>query len=65
MKKRILGKTGFEVSEVGIGTWQLSCRWGEPFDDAEAQRTLAAAVDSGINLIDTADIYNDSLSSRP
>ena len=32
MKQRIFGKTGRSVSEIGLGTWQLGTRWGDPFN---------------------------------
>ena len=32
MNQRILGKTGRSVSEIGLGTWQLGTRWGDPFN---------------------------------
>ena len=32
MNQRILGKTGRAVSEIGLGTWQLGTRWGDPFN---------------------------------
>lgn len=59
---RTLGKTGAQISEIGLGTWQLGAKWGSPFDAAEASSTLNAAADSGITFIDTADVYNDSQS---
>lgn len=59
MNYRLLGKTGFKVSEISLGTWQLGSRWGDPFDDKVAQQTLQAAIDNGINLFDTADIYQE------
>ncbi len=62
MKKRILGKTGFEISEVGLGTWQVGGVWGSRFDDANADRILNAALDNGVNFIDTADVYSDGMS---
>lgn len=64
MKYRILGSTGFKVSEVSLGTWQLSCRWGEPFNWKEAERILCTACEAGINFIDTADVYNGGLSEE-
>lgn len=64
MKQRTLGKTGRMVSEIGLGTWQLGAKWGEPFDQAEAMGILQAACDSGITFIDTADIYNDGNSEK-
>lgn len=59
MKQRKLGKTNRMVSEIGLGTWQLGTKWGDPFNEAEARKILEASYESGINLIDTADIYND------
>lgn len=59
MNYRILGRTGVQVSEIGLGTWQLGTKWGQPFNEAEAMRILEASYGNGVNLIDTADIYND------
>ncbi len=59
MKYRILGKTGFKISEVSLGTWQLGGRWGEKFNPAIAEEILSNAVENGINFFDTADVYND------
>lgn len=64
MNQRRLGRTNRMVSEIGLGTWQLGTKWGEPFDEAEAMRILEASWENGINLIDTADIYNDGNSER-
>jgi aryl-alcohol dehydrogenase-like predicted oxidoreductase len=62
MKYRTLGKTGLEVSEVSLGTWQVGGRWGEPFSDSNAEETLNRAIELGVNFIDTADAYGDGLS---
>ena len=43
MEKRILGKTGRNVSIVGLGTWQLGADWGN-VDPAQAQAILAATA---------------------
>lgn len=59
MKTRRFGKTNAMISEIGLGTWQLGTKWGEPFCAEEAQKILDAAYDSGITFLDTADIYND------
>lgn len=59
MKKRTFGKTNRLVSEIGLGTWQLGTKWGEPFNEEEAMKILETSRENGINLIDTADIYND------
>lgn len=59
MKERNFGKTGRNISEIGLGTWQLGTKWGDPFNKEEAMKILDAAYETGINFIDTADIYND------
>jgi aryl-alcohol dehydrogenase-like predicted oxidoreductase len=64
MKKRILGKTGFEISEISLGTWQVGGKWGETFNHANADRILNAAIDHGVNFIDTADVYGDGESEK-
>ncbi len=62
MKFRMLGKTGFKVSEVSLGTWQVGGGWGGRFDEASAEAIINRAIDRGINFIDTADVYDDGLS---
>ena len=57
MKSRLLGNTGIEVSEVGFGAWQIGADWGTEISKDLAIASLHAAVDSGINFIDTADVY--------
>jgi aryl-alcohol dehydrogenase-like predicted oxidoreductase len=64
MKERVLGKTGWKISEVSLGTWQLGGRWGEAFNDEEAEATLRAAIDLETNFIDTADVYSDGKSEN-
>lgn len=64
MNYRTLGNTGFKASEISLGTWQLGSRWGEPFDEKNALNTLEAAYDNGVNLIDTADIYQNGMSEK-
>ncbi len=61
MKHRQLGQTGFKVSEIGLGTWQLGPDWGG-LDDRSARAVLRSAVDQGINFFDTADVYGHGLS---
>ncbi|MFB9862194.1 aldo/keto reductase [Rufibacter immobilis] len=62
MNYRTLGKTGFKVSEISLGTWQVGGRWGEPFKEENAETIINAAIDAGVNFIDTADVYSDGLS---
>lgn len=48
---------------VGLGAWQLGADWGE-VDDSAARATVNAALDSGVDFIDTADVYGDGRSER-
>ena len=63
MNYRPLGRTGFNVSEVSFGAWAIGGSWGD-VDDATSMATLHRAVDAGVNLIDTADVYGDGRSER-
>lgn len=58
MKKRALGNSGLSVTPIGYGAWGIG---GPPFwaekDESEAIRAIQAAVDAGINIIDTAPVY--------
>jgi len=56
MKKRKLGDQGLVVSELGLGCMGMSQFYG-PRDDAESTATLERAVELGVDLFDTADIY--------
>lgn len=56
MKTRLFGRTGRNVSEVGLGTWQLGAGWGD-VSEADALATLRAAWEAGTTLFDTADVY--------
>lgn len=46
MKTRVLGKTGFEVSEIGLGCWQLGNDFG-PLEDKDAEQILQTAMAEG------------------
>ena len=61
MHSRNFGRTGRSVGEIGLGTWQLGGGWGD-VTEAAALDTLRAAVDSGVNFLDTADVYGDGRS---
>ncbi|MDP5172013.1 MAG: aldo/keto reductase [Bacteroidia bacterium] len=64
MKYRTLGKTGWKVSEVSLGAWQIGGKWGSDFDASLAERIIHKAIDSGVNFIDTADVYSGGLSEN-
>jgi len=64
MKYRKLGKTGFEISEISLGTWQVGGVWGDEFSHENAEKILNSAIDGGINFIDTADVYGDGKSEK-
>jgi aryl-alcohol dehydrogenase-like predicted oxidoreductase len=48
---------------IGLGTWQLGADWGEVSED-DALAVLAAAVDTGVTMLDTADVYGDGRSEQ-
>jgi len=57
MQKRKLGKSGLEVSAIGFGCMGMSFSYGPPKDKQEMIALLDAAVDLGITLFDTAEMY--------
>ena len=60
MRTKQLGKTELDFTALGLGTWALGGPWEVgwgPQDDHEAVGAIRAAIDSGINWIDTAPIY--------
>jgi aryl-alcohol dehydrogenase-like predicted oxidoreductase len=63
MNYRELGRTGWQVSEIGFGAWAIGGAWGE-VDDEVSLQALHKALDSGVNLIDTADVYGDGRSEK-
>ena len=64
MKNRTLGKNGFEVSEVGLGCWQIGADWGSEIAKDEAEKILQKAFENGIRFYDTADVYGDGRSEK-
>jgi len=63
MQYRRLGSTGWEVSAVGFGAWAIGADWGA-VSEPDAMAALNAAVDGGVNFIDTADVYGDGRSEQ-
>jgi myo-inositol catabolism protein IolS len=65
MERRYLGNSGLMVSVLGLGCWPLGGGWGwGDQDEQESIRTIHAALDAGINLLDTAEAYNDGHSEE-
>src|SRR3712207_4478929 len=69
---RILGRSGIEVSAVGMGCWAIGgplwageqpLGWGE-VDDRESTRAIHRALDMGVTFFDTADVYGAGHSER-
>ena len=63
MEHRTLGRTGRDVSVVGLGTWQLGADWGD-VTEADAHAVLEASVEAGVTVFDTADVYGDGRSEQ-
>ncbi|MDF2703932.1 MAG: aldo/keto reductase [Rubrobacteraceae bacterium] len=51
------------VSEISLGTWAFGSEWGEVSDE-DSYAALNRALDLGVNLLDTADVYGDGRSER-
>ena len=64
MEQRTLGRTGRDVSVIGLGTWQLGADWGEVIGGGRARPCSSAAVDAGVTFFDTADVYGDGRSEQ-
>jgi aryl-alcohol dehydrogenase-like predicted oxidoreductase len=64
MKHRKLGRTGFDVSEIGYGAWGISGAQWIGASTQDSLRALRAAIEQGIDFIDTALAYGDGVSER-
>jgi len=60
---RTFGSIGWEVSEISFGGWAIGADWGDVSEE-DALDALNAAIDQGVNFIDTADVYGDGRSER-
>jgi aryl-alcohol dehydrogenase-like predicted oxidoreductase len=56
MEYRVLGRTGWKISSISLGTWAMGSLWG-PVDKRESMATLNRALDLGVNFFDTSDAY--------
>lgn len=63
MRYRPFGRTGWQVSAIGVGTWAMGGWWG-PLDDRRALAALRQALERGVNFFDTALVYGDGHSER-
>jgi aryl-alcohol dehydrogenase-like predicted oxidoreductase len=63
MQYRELGRTGWKVSTISFGAWAIGGSWGT-VDDKQSLSALNKAIDTGVNFIDTADVYGDGRSER-
>ena len=57
MEQRRFGKTDLVTSAIGFGTWEMSTTMYGAIDVADASRAVNAAIDRGITLFDTAEVY--------
>ena len=64
MRTRVLGATGYEISEIGFGGWGLGGTMWLGVDDADGREALAEALRLGVNFLDTALAYGDGHSER-
>lgn len=63
MNYRMLGRTGWKVSEVSFGAWAIGGSWGHVSDE-DAAAALRKALECGVNFFDTADVYGNGRSER-
>jgi aryl-alcohol dehydrogenase-like predicted oxidoreductase len=63
MEHRPFGRTGRQVSVIGLGTWQLGADWGDVTEDA-AREVLESSLEAGVTFFDTADVYGDGRSEQ-
>jgi len=55
---RKFGRIGWDISEISFGAWAIGANWGA-VDDGQSMAAMRRALELGVNLIDTADVYGD------
>ncbi|WP_436932286.1 aldo/keto reductase [Halosimplex halobium] len=63
MDTREFGSTGWTVTEIGLGTWNVGPSWGDVTDE-QAREAIRTALDDGVNLVDTAEVYGQGRAER-
>ena len=63
MKYRKFGSLDWNVSEIGLGCWQIGADWGEVSED-KAKEVLKSSLENGVNFFDTADVYGMGRSEK-
>jgi len=63
MHRRTLGSTGIDLTEVGLGTWNVGPVWGD-VEDEDVIESIHTALDSGSNFVDTAEVYGEGRAER-
>ena len=65
MERVELGRSGIRVSQIGLGMWQAGgSQWGADVNDGDCAAAMARAVELGVNLIDTAEVYGQGHSEE-
>lgn len=64
MKYKEFGSTGMQVSQIALGTWGMGDVGWDHYDESDRTDAIGTAVESGINLIDTAPAYNNGAAER-
>jgi aryl-alcohol dehydrogenase-like predicted oxidoreductase len=64
MEKRKLGKSGIEVSAMGLGCWAIAGGWGTNVTDEESIKSIQLAMELGVTLLDTAEGYGAGKSEQ-
>lgn len=64
MKYNKFSNLGWDISEVGLGCWQLGWNWGDEITDKTVKEILKESIDRGVNFFDTSDTYGDGRSEK-